>query len=69
MVLLVIDPKRLTSPLEYESPVGQHPTEVGQLFPHVYGPLNIDAVYDVISMPPNSDGFFALSPGLITEKD
>jgi uncharacterized protein (DUF952 family) len=48
MVLLVIDPDRLTSELKWEPPA--HPkleraTTVGsKLFPHVYGPLNMEAV-------------------------
>jgi uncharacterized protein (DUF952 family) len=39
MVLLVIDPARLTSPLVVE-PVGNDE------FPHIYGPLNLDAVVE-----------------------
>ena len=38
LVLLEIDPERLTSELHYEE------GEPGELFPHLYGPLNVDAV-------------------------
>ena len=42
LVLLVIDPARLDVPLKYEAP------EPGaEEFPHVYGPIPVDAVVDV----------------------
>jgi uncharacterized protein (DUF952 family) len=40
LVLLVIDPDRLTSPLRVE-PVGDDE------YPHIYGPLNLDAVVEI----------------------
>jgi uncharacterized protein (DUF952 family) len=40
LVLLVIDPARLTSPLRVE-PVGDDE------YPHIYGPLNLDAVVEI----------------------
>jgi uncharacterized protein (DUF952 family) len=43
LVLLVIDPNRLTAELRDEDLTGQ-----GQSFPHIYGPLNLDAVVDVV---------------------
>ena len=42
LVLLVIDPARLHVPLKYEAP------EPGaEEFPHVYGPIRVEAVVDV----------------------
>ncbi|MFJ4499126.1 DUF952 domain-containing protein [Streptomyces sp. NPDC088864] len=42
LVVLVIDPDRLTAPVRYE------PGEPGgEDFPHIYGPLPVDAVVDV----------------------
>ena len=57
LVLLVIDPAKLHAPLRYE--VADH-----DLFPHVYGPLNLDAVINVVPFPPREDGAFALPPSL-----
>ncbi|MED7828022.1 DUF952 domain-containing protein [Streptomyces chiangmaiensis] len=42
LVLLVIDPQRLTVPVRYEAAqLG------GEEFPHVYGPIPVSAVVDV----------------------
>ena len=38
LVLLTVDPERLTSELKWEE------GEPGELFPHVYGPIDVDAV-------------------------
>ncbi len=38
LVLLEVDPAALTAELRYEE------SEPGQLFPHLYGPLNLEAV-------------------------
>lgn len=46
LVLLTIDPARLTAPLVRE--VGNPVT--GELFPHIYGPLNVGAVIAVRSI-------------------
>jgi len=42
LVLLVIDPVRLSSELRVE-----YVAEAGEEFPHLYGPLNLDAVVEV----------------------
>jgi uncharacterized protein (DUF952 family) len=42
LVVLEIDSSKLTSPLRFESA-----PKIGELFPHVYGPLNADAVVSV----------------------
>ncbi len=67
LVLLVIDPSRLTSELKWEPPVhpapGQAPV-TDDLFPHLYGPLNADAVTSVLDFPPDETGRFHLPPEL-----
>ncbi|MEO7305913.1 MAG: DUF952 domain-containing protein [Ferruginibacter sp.] len=42
LLLLHIDETKLTSPLQYELA-----PSVNEMFPHIYGPLNIDAVTKV----------------------
>ncbi len=59
LVLLCIDPDRLTHRLVYEDCY-----ESGIEFPHIYGPLNVEAVLDVVDFPPNEDGTFSLPKGL-----
>ncbi len=59
-LVLVIDPARVTSELRYEAP---SPTPAagpltGRLFPHIYGPLNADAVVDVRTAQRAPDGAF-----------
>lgn len=53
LVLLSIDPDRLTAELRYE-PVA----DSDQWFPHLYGSLNLDAVTQIIDFEPNSTGLF-----------
>ena len=52
LVLLCIDETHLTADLRYED------INAGDLFPHIYGPLNLDAVIKVIGYEPNADGLF-----------
>ncbi len=56
MVLLVIDPLRLVSTLRWEP--GEDLREA--LFPHVYGPINLDAVVEVLDFEPGPNGLFSL---------
>lgn len=50
LVLLEIDPARLHAPLEVEEAAD------GDRFPHVYGPINRDAVVRVTPVPMGEDG-------------
>jgi uncharacterized protein (DUF952 family) len=59
LVLLVLDSTRLTAAVRWEDTYGH-----GMNFPHLYGPLNLDAVTDVLPFEPGSDGTFALPEGL-----
>jgi uncharacterized protein (DUF952 family) len=68
LVLLCIDPNRVESEVRFEppAPVDGAPADMeiedGALFPHIYGPLNGDAVLLVVPFEPDSDGTFSLPP-------
>ena len=47
LVVLKIDVQRLRSPLRWENPPGSN-----ERFPHIYGPLNVDAVTGVETPAP-----------------
>jgi len=55
LVLLGIDPAKLAAELRYDT-VTTHGGE--QQFPHIYGPLNLDAVFEVMTFEPLPDGSF-----------
>jgi uncharacterized protein (DUF952 family) len=56
LLLLEIDEARLPVPLVWEDGDPPHPD--GTQFPHVYGPIPVDAVVSVRPYPPNPDGTF-----------
>ena len=56
LVLLVIDAARLTSKLRWE-PGADLATE---LFPHIYGPINLDSVVRTLELKLGKDGKFLL---------
>lgn len=58
LVLLVIDPRKLSSDLRYE-PGSDRPDE---LFPHIYGPLNLEAVASVLDLSTGSRQGFEPDP-------
>ena len=60
LVILVIDPIRLTSEIRWEPGVDL----AAELFPHVYGPINLDAVVRVLDFKPGVDGNFRLPKSL-----
>lgn len=59
LCLLVIEPALLSSDLRWEPPSGGAPppgVPEGDLFPHIYGPINLDAVVQVFDLQANPDG-------------
>src|SRR3954454_4243442 len=50
LVLLVVDPQRLTAPLRWEPGTAADPA--GMLFPHLHGPLPVAAVTAVVPHRP-----------------
>ena len=55
LVLLVIDVDRIGPDIRYEALNGGT-----ESFPHIYGPLNVDAVVAVRPLEPGKDGVFSL---------
>ncbi len=51
LVVLRIDPQRIAAPVKVEAG-----------FPHIYGPLNLDAVLEVLDFPCQVDGAFKRRP-------
>ena len=69
LVLLCIDEARVAAPIRYESPAPALPgtgadPRADQRFPHLYGPLALDAVVHVVAFRPDPDGSFRLPPSL-----
>jgi uncharacterized protein (DUF952 family) len=62
LVLLCIDENKLEAECKYEDPTGggKHDPSVGNLFPHVYGPINLSAVIKVVDFQTNENGSFVL---------
>jgi uncharacterized protein (DUF952 family) len=60
LVLLCIDQNKLNAELKYEGPACEGDERNSQLFPHIYGKLNVSAVINVVDFEPNNDGVFTL---------
>jgi uncharacterized protein (DUF952 family) len=58
LVVLRIAVDRLNVEVRYENLEGGH-----ELFPHVYGPLNLDAIVGIIPLPPGSDDTVTFTGG------
>ena len=54
LVLVCIAANKVQSELKYEK------VESEGLYPHIYGPLNVDAVVKVVNFEPNQNGEFVL---------
>lgn len=64
LVILCIDEVRVAAEVKYEKPLNE---AVDQFFPHIYGPLNVDAVVHVVTYPPDTDGGFTTIPADVLE--
>ncbi len=53
MLALAVDPELLSAPLKRE------PSRSGEVYPHIYGPLNTDAVVKVHALTLDTTGTFA----------
>jgi uncharacterized protein (DUF952 family) len=57
LFLLFIDPEQVTPPVVVEDSYGS-----GTEFPHIYGPLNVDAVVSIEPFPRGEGGLFTQVP-------
>ena len=75
LLAVCLDADRLDAPVRYETadtPGDDEDADGGDAdggdaiddFPHVYGPLNADAVVAVVPFPPDDDGGFSLPDAL-----
>lgn len=60
LILLVIAPDQVRAEVRFEL------ASDGEHYPHIYGPLNVDAVTAVVPFPAQTDGTFRL-PDLASE--
>ena len=58
LVLLCIDENKTQATVKYEGPAEAQDERTDELFPHLYGSLNLDAVTQVVDFPTNPDGTF-----------
>ena len=63
LVLLAIEPTLLSSDLKWEPPSGGTPppgVPKEDLFPHIYGPINLDAIVNVVDLDEDPQGKFKI---------
>jgi uncharacterized protein (DUF952 family) len=63
LIVLVIDPALLSSALRWELPFERIlPPGIaeGETFPHIYGPINLNAVMQVVELKVDASGAFRL---------
>ena len=64
LVLLVIDETKLNAHVKWEAPAGAPADGISEsdLFPHIYGAINTNAVSSVLDLVPDSAGMYILPP-------
>jgi uncharacterized protein (DUF952 family) len=62
LVLLVLNESELKPQLKWEAPAGPSAAGISESdsFPHVYGPINLNAVASVVDLVPDPAGTFTL---------
>ena len=64
LLLLIVNPARLKAEIRWELPDSKSGRLPGippdAVFPHVYGPINLDAVVRTVDLEPTSTGSFIL---------
>ena len=64
LIVLLIDESRLKAESKYEALAMMRGESAGELFPHLYGELNVDAVVKMVELRCEVDGSFQLPDGL-----
>ncbi|MCE9646516.1 MAG: DUF952 domain-containing protein [Chloroflexi bacterium] len=64
LVLLKLDETQLKPGLKWEPPAGSPTPGISEsdLFPHIFGPINLSAVASVLDFGPDPSGKFILPP-------
>jgi uncharacterized protein (DUF952 family) len=62
LVLLVVDTRRLKPDVKWEKAAPPEGVAEGVAFPHIYGPIALEAVVQVLDFEPDGRGEFALPP-------
>ena len=60
LLILLVDPSKLKAELRWDPGSDQ----ADELFPHIYGPVNLEAVVGVFDFEPDADGKFSLPAGM-----
>ena len=61
-IVWLIDPKLVTSPIKYEGKPN------AELYPDIYGPLNLDAIIATFEMQPKADGSYEVAEEFLLQK-
>ena len=64
LMIVCLEEGHLTPQLTYEPAVRVGDERAGVLFPHIYGPLNLEAVSEVYQFPCDAEGRFVLPSAL-----
>ena len=66
LILLCIDENKLKAECRYEAPCCQemHNKTAENLFPHIYGPIDLTAIVNVVDLNPGEEGLFELPTNL-----
>jgi uncharacterized protein (DUF952 family) len=59
LIILWIDPDKLNAKVLYEPGI----EDSGELFPHIYGPINLDAILAAYDLVPGYNGVYKEIPG------
>ncbi len=60
LVVLIIETRRLDAELKWENSASPAGVSAEATFPHVFGPIGLDAVVRAVDLEPNGDGDFRL---------